>query len=163
GRAMPRDDVRDAIGIKDPKLFAALLDATPRIAAEETLVRLAEHRVTLSPDQAAARERLMTELDTAGLAPPTLNDIARMHGAPLVTALVDAGDLVKLSRDLALTRDRYEQTRTQIADAIAAEGPLTTSRIREILGTSRKYVVPLLEHLDAAGFTKRRGDVRVLA
>ncbi len=163
-RGMARDDARAAAGVKDPKLFAALLESIPeRVTAEDTLVRLARHRVTLSPAEAAARDRVMAELDAAGLAPPALEDLAKQHGAPLITALIDAGDLVRLSRDLALTRDRYEQTRKQIADAIAAEGPLTTSRIREILGTSRKYVVPLLEHLDAAGFTKRRGDVRVLA
>ena len=44
----------------------------------------------------------------------------------------------------------------------AREGPLRAARIKEILGTSRKYAIPLLEYLDAAGFTRRRGDVREL-
>jgi selenocysteine-specific elongation factor len=141
-----------------------LIDALgDRVAAEDTLLRLATHRVTLSPEHAAARDRVLAELDGAGLAPPTLEDLGLTYDPALVTALVESGDLVRIARDLALTRERYEQTRKQIADAIGAEGPLTTSRIREILGTSRKYVVPLLEHLDAVGFTKRRDDVRVLA
>ena len=55
-------------------------------------------------------------------------------------ALIDSGDLVRISRELALTRERYEQARKQIAEAISVEGPLTTSHIREILRTSRKYV-----------------------
>ncbi len=163
-RGMLRDEVRATLGIEDPRLFSALIDALAgRVASEDTFIRLATHRVTLSPEQTAARDRVLTELDSAGLAPPTLDDLARTYDAALVNALVESGDLVKFARDLALTRDRYEQTRKQIADAIGAEGPLTTSRIREILGTSRKYVVPLLEHLDATGFTKRRDDVRLLA
>jgi selenocysteine-specific elongation factor len=40
---------------------------------------------------------------------------------------------------------------------------LTLSEIREILETTRKYAVPLCEYLDRIGFTKRQGDVRVLA
>ena len=163
-RGMPRDRARTALKIADAKLFSALVDALrDRVVAEDTHLRLAGHRVRLSPEQEAARERLLSELDAAGLAPPGLDDLARAHGAALVSALVASGDLVKVARDLAFARDSYDQARKQIADAIGAEGPLTTSRIREILGTSRKYAVPLLEHLDAIGFTKRREDVRVLA
>jgi len=40
---------------------------------------------------------------------------------------------------------------------------LTISQIREILGTTRKYAVPLCEYLDNIGFTERQGDVRVIA
>jgi selenocysteine-specific elongation factor len=36
------------------------------------------------------------------------------------------------------------------------------SSFRQALGTSRKYAVPILEHFDATGVTKRQGDVRVL-
>jgi selenocysteine-specific elongation factor len=33
---------------------------------------------------------------------------------------------------------------------------------RDVLGTSRKYVVPLLEYFDSRGLTKRDGDIRTL-
>jgi selenocysteine-specific elongation factor len=38
---------------------------------------------------------------------------------------------------------------------------VTAAMVREALGTSRKYALPLLGHLDATGVTRRRGDVRV--
>jgi selenocysteine-specific elongation factor len=52
---------------------------------------------------------------------------------------------------------------TDVIAALVAEHPdgLTVSVIREALGTTRRYVVPLLTHLDATGITRRRGDVRV--
>ena len=37
------------------------------------------------------------------------------------------------------------------------------SELRELIGTSRKFAVPIFEYLDRVGFTKRKGDVRVLA
>jgi selenocysteine-specific elongation factor len=39
---------------------------------------------------------------------------------------------------------------------------MTVSSFREALGTSRKYALPILEHFDATGLTRRRGDLRVL-
>jgi selenocysteine-specific elongation factor len=160
---MPREEARVAAGIGEPKLFAALLDASGDVTEEGTLVRLASHRVTLSPEDQAARAELVRALDEAGYAPPPLADLAAKHGARLVEALIEAGDLVKISRDLALSRGRYDQAKGSIAASIRADGPAPASRIRDVLGTSRKYLIPLLEHLDAAGFTKRSGDLRTLA
>jgi selenocysteine-specific elongation factor len=44
----------------------------------------------------------------------------------------------------------------------AKQGPFTVSNLREAVGTSRKYAVPLAEHLDRVGFTKRSGDTRTV-
>ncbi|MGH2785710.1 MAG: selenocysteine-specific translation elongation factor [Actinomycetota bacterium] len=162
-RGMPREPARAAAGIQDAKLFAALVDAIPDVVAEGTLLRLASHRVTLDPEQLVARDRLVGALEEAGLAPPPLSELAERHGTALVVALIEGGELVRFSPELALTRDRYERTKETIARTIRAEGPLTVSRLREVLGTSRKYLVPLLEHLDADGFTKRSGDLRSLS
>jgi len=131
------------------------------IAADGPLLRLTTHAVTLSPEQSLARDRLITELDAAGLQPPTLAELSRAHGTSLVKALVDSGELVRFS-DYVLTAQRYESAKSAIAAAIGEEGSLTASRTRELLGTSRKYVIPLLEHLDTIGFTTRSGDVRTL-
>jgi selenocysteine-specific elongation factor len=40
---------------------------------------------------------------------------------------------------------------------------MTVAEIRDLLGTSRKFAVPICEHLDAIGLTRRDGDTRVLA
>jgi selenocysteine-specific elongation factor len=163
-RGIPREDARAASGFADPKLFAALVDALAgMVAAEGPLLRLVSHAVTLTAEQRARREQLMAALEAAAFAPPPLDELRRAHGEALLSALVDAGDLVAVGREHVLTQSRYAEAKRLIAGAIRAEGPVTASRIRDLLGTSRKYALPLLEHLDAAGFTKRRGDVRILA
>jgi selenocysteine-specific elongation factor len=49
-----------------------------------------------------------------------------------------------------------------VAKLLAAEpAGVTVSAVRDALGTSRKYLIPLLNHLDATGVTRRRGDLRV--
>jgi len=161
---MPREEARAVTVPDQPRLFAALVESlATEVEVEGSLVRLATHRVTLSPEQQAARDRLVAELDAEGVQPQPLADLVRSHGKELVHALLDSGELIRFSTEYALTKDRYAETRSRIASAIQHEGPLTASRIRELLGTSRKYVIPLLEHFDSIGFTKRTGDVRILA
>ena len=162
-RGMPRGEARTAARFTDAKLFSAFCDAlAARVVSDGPLLRLTSHRVTLSPDHQAARDRALGTLRAAGLTPPPLKELVASHGADLVAALGDGGEIVKVSADIAFARDRFEEAKRAIAKAIGDEGPLTASRIRELLGTSRKYLIPLLEHLDATGFTKRSGDVRVL-
>ena len=162
-RGMPREETRKAAGIDDPRLFSALaLSLADRVRADGPLLRLASHSVTLTPGQREVRDKVIAELDAAGLQPPPLSDLSRVHGEELVAALVEAGALVKFAPGYALTAETYAATKDRIAAAIRDEGPVTASRAKELLGTSRKYVIPLLEHLDAVGFTKRAGDVRTL-
>jgi len=161
-RGMPRDAARAAVGIES-RLFAKLLDAIAEtVVSEAGTLRLASHRVTLSTEQQRARDLVLSEFEAAGFAPPALSKLSENHGVSLVQAMIDAGDLVRVSPEFALTSTQYERAKRVIAGAAAAEGPLTTSRIRELLGTSRKYAIPLLEHLDSTGFTKRSGDLRSL-
>jgi selenocysteine-specific elongation factor len=44
--------------------------------------------------------------------------------------------------------------------ASSPEG-VTVAQVRDALGTTRKYILPILAHLDAGGVTRRRGDLRI--
>ncbi|MFA5891301.1 MAG: selenocysteine-specific translation elongation factor [Actinomycetota bacterium] len=161
---MPREDARAAAGIEDPRLFAGLLDALAgNITQTGPLLRAASHQVRLDPVQEKARAELLREMDAAGFAPPARAALEQTYGAKLVRALTDAGDLIKISSEIVFTATTLARARDAIKTAIEREGPLTASRVRELLGTSRKYAIPLLEYLDATGFTRRRDDLRDLA
>jgi selenocysteine-specific elongation factor len=54
--------------------------------------------------------------------------------------------------------DSIAQVRAVVERVVVAEGSITLSRLRDELGTSRKYAQALLEHLDAARVTRRRED-----
>jgi selenocysteine-specific elongation factor len=160
-RGVAREEVRSLAGGLDARLFAEVLGAiADRVVAEGPLLRLASHRVELSPELDEKRRALLEELDAAGFSPPSFASLENTYGATLVKALLDAGELTKLAADIALTAASVEQAKRVVTGTIEAEGPVSTSRLREALGTSRKYAIPLLEHLDATGVTVRRGDVR---
>ncbi|MBA3374075.1 MAG: selenocysteine-specific translation elongation factor [Euzebyaceae bacterium] len=148
-----------------PHLAGHLLDALAgagTIVAEGPGLRHPDHAVRLDPAQAEARRSLLATLDAARWNPPALSAAAARAGASpaLVRELEATGDLVRLGPDLAMSAGAVAAAVDRLRTAFAVEGPLTAARAKEMLDTSRKYALPLLEELDRRGATRRRGDVR---
>jgi len=99
------------------------------------------------------------ELRAAGAAPPLDADLDA--GAELA-ALRDAGRAVRLGPAMHIHAEALDAVRERVLALLEAEGELTLARLRDELGTSRKYAQALLERFDAERLTLRRGDVRVL-
>jgi selenocysteine-specific elongation factor len=53
--------------------------------------------------------------------------------------------------------------RRTVGDRLKNGPGATVAEIRDLLGTTRKYAVPICEYLDRIGLTRREGDLRVLA
>jgi len=157
---------RAAIGAGcPPELAGSFLDALVaqgRVVVEGPGVRAPHHAVRLAPAQARAREVLLAALSQTPFSPPSLSQAAAASGASaaLVKELESAGDIVRLAADLAVLPGTLELAVERLYEAAVAEGPLTASRAKEILGTTRRYALPLLEELDRRGRTRRLGDVR---
>jgi selenocysteine-specific elongation factor len=75
-------------------------------------------------------------------------------------ALITAGVAVRIGRDLYAHRDALAIVADRVGVIISGEGAVTLARLRDELGTSRKYAEALLEHLDQARYTKRLPDDR---
>ena len=157
-RGMPRESLKQVVPLPGDA-FDALLDGAEGIAQEGALCRLASHAVALAPEQQTARTRLIEEIESAGFAPPLAKDLTTDRA--LLRALVDGGELVHVG-DFYLTRSQAEDAKRKVIAAIAESEGMTVAGIRDLLGTTRKYAVPLCEWLDAEGVTRRRGDLRVL-
>ncbi|MGH8003905.1 MAG: selenocysteine-specific translation elongation factor [Limisphaerales bacterium] len=77
--------------------------------------------------------------------------------------LVYSGQAVDVASDFFLPKSDFEDLAGQIKNLIQTEGKASAARVRDILGSSRRLIIPLLEKLDALGITRRVGDERVLA
>src|SRR5262249_25898794 len=81
----------------------------------------------------------------------------------LFDVCVAEGHLVRVSDDIYLHSDADAEMRARVSARLAQGGPgLTVADIRDLLGTTRKYAVPLCEYLDRVGVTRREGDLRLL-
>jgi selenocysteine-specific elongation factor len=76
--------------------------------------------------------------------------------------LVAAGLVVRIKPDIHYPAEKLDELRERITRLAAPQGEITLGQLRDLLKTSRKYAQALLEHLDGAGITVRRGDIHVL-
>ena len=111
-------------------------------------------RAEPDPALAAAMDRLVAALSTA--APPPLAAAARAAGCPDagIRALERANRIVRLDDDLAWAFPTYRDLAGR-ALAMAATAPLTPAAYRDATGTSRKYVMAILEDLDRRAILRR--------
>jgi len=170
------------------RLMDAVLGWLERVTMNRTLVRplldqlVQAKRIKLlgkfvcspafAPSLSAADERVLQSLVTAvrdgAFHPPSLDEIAaasHLDGkriARLATLAVALGELVVVAPNLYLHAEVEKRLREVLADLIARMGPVSVAQVREVLNSSRKFVVPFVEYLDRMGFTKRVGDQRVL-
>ena len=166
----PLADVRTLLaetsrGLGAPRttaVTAALLDRlteTGAVVRTATIVRLPTHAVALTgrEDDLA---RLVTAIDGEHeRTPPTVKELVALGFDPsLIDAAGRSGVVVRLSADLVVTPGLVAEAEA-VVRAHATEG-CTVSQLRESLGTSRKYAVPIAEWMDAQGITKRVGDLR---
>jgi len=141
----------------------ARLEDEAALVREGTTVRLADHRVSLGEREEDAR-RLLEAVASAEPTPPTVRDLQQNgFSRELVQACVATGRLSRVSEDLVVTPEFLARAEEVVrAEAGGREG-VTVSRFREALGTTRRYALPLLEHFDRKGLTRRQGDIRRLA
>ncbi len=108
----------------------------------------------LDPATEAAMDRLVAALDVP--APPPLAEAARAAACPPagIRALERASRIVVLEPDLAYAMTTYQRLAAR-AIAMARREPLSPAAFRDATGTSRKYVMAILEDLDRRALLRR--------
>jgi selenocysteine-specific elongation factor len=145
----------------DPGLIDAFLDhmvAEGRIVREGSTLRTASHRVTLGGREPEF-DGLLRAVASAEPTPPTVGELLSSGvDRDILEAATRSGALARVSPDLVMTPAFVAKAESIVR---AATDGITVSAFREALGTSRKYALPLLEHFDRIGITRREGDLRV--
>jgi selenocysteine-specific elongation factor len=163
---VPKEEVRAALGPLTAKRAQALLQrlvADGRIAERGAALALPSHRPALSADQEEAWVRARPALAKQPLQPPGASELATGYGIDneVLAALVDRGDVIRIGESVFLP-DAVRQFGDAIVAEVATAGRVTVARARDLTGSSRKHVLPLLQFLDDHGITRRIGDDRVL-
>ena len=162
----PREEVRSAVGLP-AKRFAAFVErlvADGRIAERGTSLALPGHTPTLTPEHEAAWAHARAALDGDPLQPPSPAQLEANFGLDreVVAALAERGDLVRVGADAVFRPAAVTRFADTVIDELASAKTITVSRARDLTGSSRKHVLPLLQFLDDHGLTRRQGDDRVL-
>ena len=169
---IPRDELkRRAFATGDDRLYGDALDrlvASREVALEGPFVRAEGFAAVRTAAEIAASESLEALYLRGRFTPPSREEALasvgdRGAGARMYQSLVDEGRLVEVGGDVAFHRDSVAEVEDLVVRHIRAHGPITVATVRDLTGSSRKYVLAVLDHLDARRVTRRVGDARILA
>jgi len=129
-------------------------------------VRVTGWRPALTDAQHKTALRLVERLTDQGWAPSSTTELTAEFGPEtpdLLRLAADNGSLVQVEANRYYAGTHLEQIIGKIRESFPPDVALTAADLREKLGLSRKYLIPLLEHCDRTGRTVRQGDKRVWA
>ncbi len=104
----------------------------------------------------------MEQFASAPYNPPSVKECQVQVGEDIYSALLELGEIVAVSDEVAFRKSDYDTMVEKIRLAILQKGRISLAEARDLFSTSRRYVQALLEHLDKAGLTVRLGDFRKL-
>ncbi len=129
------------------------------------LVRLPGFTPAFTLEQQQKVERLLRTFRANPYTPPGRAEVEAEVGVEVLGALLEQGTLVKLGSAadaVFFLRETYDEAVDRLIAYLREHETMTAAEARDLLGTTRKYVLPLLEHLDERRVTRRLGDQRVL-
>ena len=159
-RGAPTQEIRSRTGLSQGVYLKALARLVEESCMEEEgqQVRLPDHQVTLTPELERQATAYLQSLERDPYSPPT-----ERHPDPeLLGVLIDEGKVVKVNESVIFAASAYRELTEKIVAHLEAKGSITVADARTMFDTSRKYILPLLEHLDQQRVTRRVGDERVL-
>ena len=159
-RGMPRQELRNRLALSSSG-FDAVVDNFVRqgsVSQDGTTVSSTSHAVTFSPLQKREADRYMEVLREHQYSPPAWNKI----DAELLGALADRGEVVSAGPDIVFAAEVFDEMCDKVVGFCRTNEEVSINDVRELLGTSRKYSLALLEQLDRDNVTMRVGDMRVL-
>ncbi len=152
-------------------LVAGLVDrlrARGLILGDGRSLALRDHVPKLSQGERRLKDEIAGAFRDGGLSPPDAADLGVRGGRraavipELLALLVEEAEIVDLGHGLHLGHEAEAVLRRRVASRLADGSGITMSGLRDLLGTTRKYAVPIGEYLDRIGLTVREGDVRKL-
>ena len=112
-------------------------------------------------------DRIRDLLHEAAFVPPSWSDLCKSAGvgepagAELLQHLVRTGEMVKVADELFFHHSTLSEAREKVVGFLKEKGEISVGEMRDLLQTSRKYALPLLEYFDREKVTRRVGDKRL--
>ncbi len=166
-----REELRSRAGNAQERVFAQLLaslEAEGLVRSEKDQVRLASHEIRLSAEQERIVKGLEADFLKAGAAPPSPEEALGRLGVrgtekhELFQLLVSDRRLLRVKESLYFHAEALRAIQDKIVAHLREKKDIGPGDVKELLGISRKYAIPLMEYFDAQRVTVRQGERRVL-
>lgn len=151
--------------VVDSKLFEFLIDQLCKsgFTKKDTILSIDSHKASLPNHLTSSGKKIRILLDENPLEPPNPKEIINSENdEAALKFLLQTNEAIQLDEKVILLSKNYNEAVDIIRSYITQNGPATAADLRKALSSTRRVIIPLLEHLDKEGITFRSGDTRVL-
>jgi selenocysteine-specific elongation factor len=157
--------------VGDELLLQAVADRLLRakkLVGDARRIARGDFKPKLSANQRKLKDKIVDAHAAAGFQPPEPKEFVNQAGGnaaslkDIFEVACAEGLLVKVTDDIYLSAEAEADMRQRVTERLKSGPGATVAEIRDLLGTTRKYAVPVCEYLDRVGLTRREGDLRVL-
>jgi selenocysteine-specific elongation factor len=130
------------------------------------LVNQPGRAATLTSQESRLATEILARFDRAGLEPPSPAELERTLDAKpqilegVLRYLQERGRLVRVPGGLIIAASAIDDVRTKLIESDCET--FSVGEFKELFGLTRKWAIPILEHLDSIGATRRQGDQRAI-
>jgi len=146
-------------------LIVATLVREQRVDVSGGLVMRHGWTPTLDQRAQTTLDSIAHALEEADREPPSVDELEQRFGPDTVSVLKvleRQGRVVQVAPDRYFAASALDRLEAVLRSAMSDRREWSPSELREVLGVSRKYLIPLLEYTDRTGLTQRRATGRVL-
>jgi selenocysteine-specific elongation factor len=150
-----------------PRLFSALLQSLAKegkIVFQEGRISIPSYQPAISAQKQEMINNILRLLKDNPTNPPTEKYLSETYpgSQEVVKYLLQEDLIVKLADGILMEKENFQGRKEQIVDYLKVNKSITLEEVRNILGMSRKYMIPFLERLDEEGITIRKENKRFL-
>jgi selenocysteine-specific elongation factor len=177
-RGMLRQTLREKLFVhSQPEIFGAVVSSLEKdgaVVAEKDMIRLRKHSVDLSDQDAKLRDLFEQIYEKSGLEGPAVEEAItragvgpaqRTYGRRILQLLIDNHKIVRVQGEMFVSAKAIQELVDKLRQFGSQHEPerlIDVATFKDLAGVSRKYAIPLLEHLDRERVTRRAGDKRVI-
>ena len=157
---VPAQEIRSRLNLSQPVYQRALARLVEEqiVVDERQSLRLPDHEITLTPKMEEEASAYLKSLRKDPYSPSSDQKVS----PELLGVLIDQGKVVRVTDGVIFDASAYREMTERIVQHLKDQGNITVAEARTMFNTSRKYILPLLEHMDQQQITRRTGDERVL-
>ena len=167
-KRMNKENLRSEFGGEENWYLKVLqnLLKSGKIIVDKQGVALADHTVSLSGKDQKMADRLMMQLKASGFQPLDVNALSASVGLDpgatleFLHLMKAQGKVLEFPPGLWLLNSVFDEMRDALIEFYRKSDTLSVPELKELFDITRKTGIPLIEHFDRLGWTRREGNVR---
>lgn len=167
-----KEELKSAVKLRAHlKLLNAAVDIlikNKQLESEGSKLRIPGFRAAVGKNQEEIKEKIVEAIKRGGVQPPVREELPELlnitdkDARDLLKLLADEGSIKRVNDSIYIYKEILEKMQQDIITFLQKKKEITVAEFRDLVKTSRKFAIPLLEYFDTQKITQRVGDKRVL-